>query len=80
MPSEYRSRLINSARENRQFTYDLWPYILGIVEQMEAGLTLYEIITKVESRQIMPENELLFIDTASAWVRANAVVLELQLG
>lgn len=80
MPSEYRARLINSARENRQFTYDLWPYILGIVERMEAGLTLYEIITKVESKQMLPENELLFIDTASAWVRANAVALELQLG
>lgn len=80
MPSEYRAAIINRAREGKQFPYDLWPYVLGIVEQMEEGLTLYEVIEKVESKKMLPENELLLIDEASAWVRANSIALELQLG
>lgn len=80
MPSEYRAAIINRARERNEFSYDLWRYALGIVEQMEAGLTLYEVIAKIESKKMFPENELLLIDTASAWIRANSITLELQLG
>lgn len=80
MPSESRAAIINQARERNEFSYDLWRYALGIVEQMEAGLTLYEVIAKAESKKMFPENELLLIDAASSWVRANSVALKLKLG
>lgn len=80
MPSEARSAIINRAREKRQFPYDAWPYVLGIVTQMEAGLTLYEIISKADKSHASKPETLLQIDAASAWVRANSMTLRLELG
>ena len=80
MPSEARSVIINRAREKRQFPYDVWPYVLGIVTQMEAGSTLYEIISRADHSHAHRPETLLQIDVASAWVRVNSMTLQLELG